>query len=1043
MADLTISFDADAAEAISAVEALNAELDRLNDQTIAIKLDLKNLAQVKAQIAALAAETINIKVELDGAAEAQTEMAAVDVAAKALDGKRVALSIDVANTAEARAQMALVLATAERLDGFDATINVEVRDAQAMAELTRVVAAAKAAGMDIKVNVDMDAGAFMAEAAAVEAMKVLLGSDVTINIDTDAAQAALGAVTGSGSNALAMFSRVGNILSTVTGIISGVVGALGGFVAIMAIAAAGSALLTAAVAALGLVAVVAFGGFGAAMLAVGAALTFLVISANDATKQVKDEFKNMWKDMQSGLTEIAKPFTEVMHQIAGAAKEAGPLIKQPLVDAFQRIADAAKVGIEPIKKSLIELANGFRDITNILAPQFEQFFKAMPALTGSVVKALTNMSQAFHDVATVAGDDALAAVGKFIEKMGELGAKLIEVGGKNFTFFTTQFNAFVDKVISMVSKLEPAIQPSIQAFFDLAGAIADVIGDNAAGIKKFAENVSSSMGQIKSIGDDLVALMLGMGDAFIDGLKSPEVVAVFHDLVTTFNENKTELSNAVTDIIVFFGRLAQAAIMLIGWMDRLGGVMNVLLFAMNPVLGVTNALTPAWGSAAPAAKGFGDEVAGVNTSLQGTPAVATPAATTIKTMGDNSRTASGLVAGLTDTTKALGPAGTAAATGVDKANTAAGKLEPTMGDAATSAKNFAAGMKTGFNQADVPVKQFVDKVKQDLAQLTVPLIKGGLDMLHFSEGFRKAFDGAASLPVTTFVQTVTEKLTSLQKPFADSSLAIQQFTTNVKLGFLGADEGVKLFVASVLAEMAKVGPAFDTARLQFQGLVDHYTQGFAALGTVVTTFVTGFVTDMATLGPAFDTARVQFQGFVDHLTQGFRALVAAVQTACNEMKAALQDLISFMNSLAGQAETAGANLMLGFHRGIDREGKAAVAAAKDYAAQAAAALNVGAGNGSPSIKGHQSGVWLGQGFIDGIESMAAGADKAAFNMGATAAVGVKKGIAGISSPTLTGSFNAPDTFVTVMIGDEEFKGYIRTEISKDRAKVRQAYAVQR
>jgi len=83
-----------------------------------------------------------------------------------------------------------------------------------------------------------------------------------------------------------------------------------------------------------------------------------------------------------------------------------PQIAAPLKEAFATIAAAAKTGISPAVTSLIELANGFRDITNTLAPSFKVFFQSMPGIVQAGIGAIKQMSTAFANLGSEHPDES-------------------------------------------------------------------------------------------------------------------------------------------------------------------------------------------------------------------------------------------------------------------------------------------------------------------------------------------------------------------------------------------------------------------------------------------------------------------------------------------------------------------------------------------------------------------------------------------------------------------------------------------------------------
>jgi len=92
-----------------------------------------------------------------------------------------------------------------------------------------------------------------------------------------------------------------------------------------------------AVGALGVIAAVAFGGFGALMLAAGAAITGFAIMAEKATSRLPG-LERPGRRGQEDFTDIAKPFDEVINEMIRTVRAALPQIAAPLKEAFATIA---------------------------------------------------------------------------------------------------------------------------------------------------------------------------------------------------------------------------------------------------------------------------------------------------------------------------------------------------------------------------------------------------------------------------------------------------------------------------------------------------------------------------------------------------------------------------------------------------------------------------------------------------------------------------------------------------------------------------------
>lgn len=103
------------------------------------------------------------------------------------------------------------------------------------------------------------------------------------------------------------------------------------------------------------------------------------------------------------------------------------------------------------------------------------------------------------------------------------------------------------------------------------------------------------------------------------------------------------------------------------------------------------------------------------------------------------------------------------------------------------------------------------------------------------------------------------------------------------------------------------------------------------------------------------------------------------------VKKLVADIESYLAGLKGAAEHSGENLAQGLADGIRERSGVAITQAEALGAQAAHGIDFGAGNASPSKKAYQSGLWLDQGFANGLFAGLADVVKAARHVGQQAA----------------------------------------------------------
>lgn len=256
------------------------------------------------------------------------------------------------------------------------------------------------------------------------------------------------------------------------------------------------------------------------------------------------------------------------------------------------------------------------------------------------------------------------------------------------------------------------------------------------------------------------------------------------------------------------------------------------------------------------------------------------------------------------------------------------------------------------------------------------VLQGVADVVSaFGPVIKEVFEGISGV-ITSFGETVSGILNSVSGVIE----SIGQSALNAGKGFKELAKGIQIITglnlldmgASLAAVAAGVG-AIATASI---GIGDAGTQMMAlvsAIGMVGTTFAStsAMVTsslNSITSGMSAAEAKASTSGtamgtkFTSGLKGSMSKSVSVVRSSCN-------NIISAFNACQSRAQYCGQMIGQGLANGLRASEGSVRSAAASLAAAADAAIQAKAKIGSPSKVTRKDGMWIGKGFVLGLESM--------------------------------------------------------------------------
>ena len=391
-----------------------------------------------------------------------------------------------------------------------------IRAALGAAFINRMASSAAAAG---KESNDAGKGLSSFSRSGDDASRTASGLGRSLGGLGDTVDGVGGGVSGltKGINSLGEASSSINIVGTASSAVSTL-----GMAA--AYSAAGSGVLTGAVAALGAVGVGALGGVGvAAGLAGGAMANFTADAQKDSAK-FGDTFKQMGGQAHLGAQMISEPMADAMvsmgRTMVNAQNQmtpAGMGIATSLKTGFAEAASVITGNSDAIVGAAGAAASGFARLTGEAAPGVSAFLGQLPGLTQGAISGMSQVTSEFGRASSNI-EGATPALNRMMGSIGGLGAELVHIGSGSMTPLAEDMSAMTRSATRMATQLEPAIKPSMSAFTDLASAGMGALGGLAPEISDFAGTLSQNAGPMGSVVDSLGRGMLSMGSAAVNGL---------------------------------------------------------------------------------------------------------------------------------------------------------------------------------------------------------------------------------------------------------------------------------------------------------------------------------------------------------------------------------------------------------------------------------------------------------------------------------------------------------------------------------------------
>lgn len=256
------------------------------------------------------------------------------------------------------------------------------------------------------------------------------------------------------------------------------------------------------------------------------------------------------------------------------------------------------------------------------------------------------------------------------------------------------------------------------------------------------------------------------------------------------------------------------------------------------------------------------------------------------------------------------------------------------------------------------------------------VLQGVVDVVSaFGPVIKEVFEGISGV-ITSFGKTVSGILNSVSGVIE----SIGQSALNAGKGFKELAKGIQIITGLNLLDMgaslAAVAAGVGAIATASSGIGDAGTQMMAlvaAIGMVGTTFAStsAMVTsslNSITSGMSAAEAKASTSGtamgtkFTSGLKGSMSKSVSVARSSCN-------NIISAFNACQSRAQYCGQMIGQGLANGLRASEGSVRAAAASLAAAADAAIQAKAKIGSPSKVTRKDGMWIGKGFVLGLESM--------------------------------------------------------------------------
>ncbi|HEY3683473.1 MAG TPA: hypothetical protein VGL93_10560 [Streptosporangiaceae bacterium] len=248
---------------------------------------------------------------------------------------------------------------------------------------------------------------------------------------------------------------------------------------------------------LGVAGAAAAGGLGVAMAGVSLAIAGVGIIAAATSKQVKNAFSSLGKDLKSQLQAAAAPFQPVLLHIAQQVRGLFATLKPAIAQSFQTLAPVVGGFATQLIGALRPFLQSLMGIGQAMGPLVTELGSALGPLLMGIAHMLEPIVGAFLQVhgavfALIAGVGQLvAALGPLLAGLVRLGAPIIGpllglltqvvktlTAGLGPAF--TQLGPIIADILGFFTRAVAGLQPAIAAFGHLAVVLGTAFGNALA-----------------------------------------------------------------------------------------------------------------------------------------------------------------------------------------------------------------------------------------------------------------------------------------------------------------------------------------------------------------------------------------------------------------------------------------------------------------------------------------------------------------------------------------------------------------------------------
>lgn len=289
-----------------------------------------------------------------------------------------------------------------------------------------------------------------------------------------------------------------------------------------------------------------------------------------------------------------------------------------------------------------------------------------------------------------------------------------------------------------------------------------------------------------------------------------------------------------------------------------------------------------------------------------------------------------------------------------------------LAEAGNGMKQFADGIKQVSKSGTVAATALTT-INAAITPLTESIPQLGPQLTTVSEQIQTFADNAMTAFTTLAASTVSCMAFTMTMAMLNASV---QQATAVFTGYM-------LVITGAVAAFAGLASGAQSAQSAISGLTSvasSVESALSSLGSVGSAAMQSLVSSFREAqGEAESAGKAIGTNFTKSVQSGLKQLPTIAQSAVSSM-------ISVLNSAQSAAYTSGAYIGIGLANGMRSQLGTVRAVAAQLAAAADEAIQAKARIGSPSKVMAKNGMWIGQGFVNGIEGMYSKVHKAAYGL---------------------------------------------------------------